>query len=71
MWRVLIYVFFTLYLLHLLMALCQAFGIIKFTDKKITLLGILTPCYYWFNLGTKKNETSEKPEETENSQPNK
>ena len=66
MWKVLIYVFFTLYLLHLFMALLQAFGIIKFSNKKITLWGILTPGYYWFNLPS-KDDSNKNTKETKNS----
>ena len=65
MWKVLIYVFFTLYILHLFMALCQAFGLFKFTDKEITLPRMLTPFYYWFHLIKEKEETTQPKENSE------
>jgi len=48
MWRVIVLVAVVLYLVYDVMALGQAFGLIKFTNRKITTGRMLVPFYYWF-----------------------
>lgn len=47
MWRALVIGFFVLYVIYLLMALGQAFGFVKFTNRKITTMRMIIPFYYW------------------------
>lgn len=48
MWKVIILVLFVLYLVYLIMALGQAFGVLRFTNRKVTVGRMLIPFYYWF-----------------------
>jgi hypothetical protein len=48
MWKAIIVVLFILYVVYLFMALGQAFNLIKFTNRKVTVFRMLIPFYYWF-----------------------
>ena len=48
MWKVIIFVAVVLFLIYELMALLQAFNVLKFTNRKITTARMLIPFYYWF-----------------------
>lgn len=48
MWRAIVIVLFLLYVVYLFMALGQAFNLIKFTNRKVTVGRMLIPFYYWF-----------------------
>lgn len=48
MWRIIIVVAVLLYIVYMLMALSQSFGLVKFTNRKITVGRMLVPFYYWF-----------------------
>ena len=56
MWKVIIFVFFVLYFAYLVMALGQAFGLIKITNRKITVRRMLIPFYYWIAPVNEKSE---------------
>jgi hypothetical protein len=47
MWRILIFVVVVLYIIYTAMTLLQAFGVIKFTNRKITTGRMFIPFYYW------------------------
>lgn len=47
MWKAIIVVLFILYVVYLFMALGQAFNLIKFTNRKVTVFRMLIPFYYW------------------------
>lgn len=56
MWKVLIFVFFVLYLIYLIMALGHAFGLLKITNRKITVGRMLVPFYYWIAPNDEKSK---------------
>ena len=60
MWKVLIFVLVVLYIVYLAMALGQAFGIIVFTRRKITVGRMLIPFYYWFASSSEKPQSNKK-----------
>jgi len=47
MWRVVLIVAVISYIVYMFMALLQSFGLIKFSNRKITTLRMLIPFYYW------------------------
>lgn len=47
MWKAIVFVLFVLYVVYIVMAIGQAFGIVKFTNRKITVFRMLVPFYYW------------------------
>lgn len=60
MWKVLIFVLFVLYIVYLAMSLGQAFGILVFTRRKITVGRMLIPFYYWFASSSEKPQSNKK-----------
>lgn len=62
MWKTIVIVLFVLYILYLIMALGQAFGIIKFTNRKITTGRMLIPFYFWIVPSDEKKVTPKREE---------
>ena len=60
MWKVLIFVLFALYVVYVIMILGQAFGILVFTRRKITVGRMLIPFYYWFASSSEKPQSNKK-----------
>lgn len=58
MWKVIIFVAVMLYLAYLAMTLGQAFGIIQYTNRKITTGRMLVPFYYWFAPSDERKKKS-------------
>lgn len=47
MWRVIIFVAVVLFIIYEIMALLQAFNVLKFSNRKVTTTRMLIPFYYW------------------------
>ncbi len=57
MWRIVISVITFAYLIYVIMVLGQAWNLIKFTNRKITVKRMLIPFYYWIaSTNEKQND---------------